>query len=233
MRWRVDLLLVAAFAALTAALACGVFLDLDLSVRDWADGHRPRPADLTAKGLNYFGQGGVLLSLSVLVAGWLAWRTHSVRPLLPVIAVDILLYLVVGPVKVLTDRAAPHKPEGVPHREEFFSGGMSYPSGHVVNTLIWYGVLTLLLSLVLPAGARWALRIGPPAIVAVVTTYVGYHWFTDTVAGLLLGLLIDRQLWRVDWNAVPLGRRLSDGGWGGQVSALSRRAVAEGSAQHR
>ena len=72
---------------------------------------------------------------------------------------------------------------------------MSYPSGHTANTVVWYGVLVLLLAALLPAaarlgersGARLALRLAPPAIVAVVTTYLGFHWITDTVAGLLAG----------------------------------------------
>ena len=132
------------------------------------------------------------------------------RPLLPVVCAYLLLMAVVGPVKVLTDRAAPHKPEDVAHREEFFSGGMSYPSGHTANTVVWYGVLVLLLAALLPAAlppaARLALRLGPPLIVAVVTTYLGFHWLTDTVAGLIAGLLLDRLLRRVRWDDVPLHR---------------------------
>src|SRR5262245_60664492 len=156
--WVLDAVLVALFAAVTAAAAAGWTHGLDLAVRDWSDAHRPTPAYVVARGLNLLGQGSPLAILAAALAGWLAWRVRSVRPLLPVVAAYVLLMLAVGPVKVLTDRAAPHKPEGTPHREEFFSGGLSYPSGHTANTVVWYGVLVLLLAALVPAVMTPAVR---------------------------------------------------------------------------
>jgi membrane-associated phospholipid phosphatase len=230
--WLLDGILVLALAALTFLVAKGVTHGIDLDTRDWADSHRPTPAYVAARVLNYLGQGTPLAILAMGLAVLLAWRKHSVRPVLPVLAAYLLLMFTVGPMKVLTDRAAPHKPEGVPNREEFFSGGMSYPSGHTANTIVWYGVLVLLLSALAPTtmqpAARLALRFGPPLIVAVVTTYLGFHWITDTVAGLIAGLLLDRLLRRVDWDAVPLDRmpgtrRLAERGWFGRVPDLALR----------
>jgi len=227
--WPADAVLVALFAALTTAVAAGWTHGLDLAIRDWSDSHRPTPVYVIARGLNLLGQGTPLAILAAVLAGLLAWKAHSVRPLLPVVAAYLLLMAVVGPVKVLTDRAAPHKPPGTPNREEFLSGGMSYPSGHTANTVVWYGVLVLLLAALAPAAmrpaARHALRLGPPVAVAVVTTYLGFHWVTDTVAGLILGLLLDRLLGRVHWDGVPLhrvpgGRRLAARGWLGKVPDL-------------
>ena len=230
--WLADAVLVAVLAALTAAVAAGWTHGLDLAVRDWSAGHRPTPAYVIARALNLLGQGTPLAIIAAVLAGLLAWRSHSVRPLLPVVAAYILLMATVGPVKVLTDRAAPHKPPATPHREEFLSGGLSYPSGHTANTVVWYGVLVLLLAALAPAvlqpAARRALRLAPPAVVAVVTTYLGFHWVTDTVAGLIVGLLLDRLLRRVRWDDVPLhrlpgGRRLAARGWLGKVPDLALR----------
>jgi membrane-associated phospholipid phosphatase len=230
--WLADAVLVALFAALTAAVAWGFPHGLDLAVRDWSDSHRPTPAYVIARGLNLLGQGSPLAILAAALAGLLAWRSHSLRPLLPVVAAYLLLMATVGPVKVLTDRAAPHKPPATPHREEFLSGGLSYPSGHTANTVVWYGVLVLLLAALAPAAlrpvARRALRLGPPVVVAVVTTYLGFHWVTDTVAGLAVGLLLDRLLRRVRWDDVPLhrvpgGRWLAARGWLGKVPDLALR----------
>jgi len=230
--WLADAVLVASFAALTAAVAAGWTHGLDLAVRDWSDGHRPTPAYVIARILNLLGQGGPLAIVAALLAGLLARRAHSVRPVLPVIAAYLLLMLTVGPVKVLTDRAAPHKPAGTPHREEFFSGGMSYPSGHTANTVVWYGVLVMLLAALLTTAmrpaARLALRLAPPVLVAVVTTYLGFHWITDTVAGLIAGLLLYRLLRRVPWDDLPLHRlpgtrRLAQRGWLGKVPDLALR----------
>jgi membrane-associated phospholipid phosphatase len=230
--WLADAVLVALFAAVTAAVAAGWTHGLDLAVRDWSDSHRPTPAYVIARILNLLGQGSPLAIASALLAGLLAWRTRSVRPVLPVVAAYLLLMGVVGPVKVLTDRAAPHKPEATPHREEFFSGGMSYPSGHTANTVVWYGVLVMLLAALLTTAmrpaARLALRLAPPVLVAVVTTYLGFHWITDTVAGLIAGLLLYRLLRRVPWDDLPLHRlpgtrRLAQRGWLGKVPDLALR----------
>ena len=54
-------------------------------------------------------------------------------------------------------------------------------------------------------------RVVPPAVVFCTTVYLGWHWLTDSVAGLLLGLLLDRLLHRVPWNSLPLPARLH--GW--------------------
>ena len=230
--WLLDGILVLALAALTFLVAKGVTHGIDLDVRDWSDSHRPTPAYVAARVLNYLGQGTPLAILAMGLAVLLVWRKHSVRPVLPVITAYLMLMFFVGPLKVLTDRAAPHKPETTPHREEFFSGGMSYPSGHTANTIVWYGVLVLLLSVLAPTtvrpAARLALRFGPPLIVAIVTTYLGFHWITDTVAGLVAGLLLDRLLRRVNWDAVPLHRlpgtrRLAERGWFGRVPDLALR----------
>jgi membrane-associated phospholipid phosphatase len=210
----VDAVAVLALAALTGALAAGWLLDLDIAVRDWVDGHRPPTLDRVAQLLNYLGQGGPLAIGCGLVAVVLAVRRRTLWPLLPVPATYLLILLTVGPLKVLTDRAAPHKPADVAHREEFFSGGLSYPSGHAVNAIVWYALLVLLLGTALPAAVAWALRIAPAVVVSVVTTYLAYHWLTDTVAGVLVGLVLERILRRV---------LLRDRGW------LGRRRPAEAS----
>jgi len=132
----VDVALVAAFTALTIALDRGALLNLDVAVRDWSDAHRPLVLFWTARVLNFFGQGGALASLCLLVTAVLAWRRHSVRPLLPVAVAFALIYLTLAPLKLITDRAAPHLPPDVGHRERFHSGGMEYPSGHVVNATV-------------------------------------------------------------------------------------------------
>ncbi|GIJ51611.1 hypothetical protein Val02_84970 [Virgisporangium aliadipatigenens] len=201
MRRRTDVLLGLLLAALTAALAAGALLSVDIAVRDWVDSHRPPVLYWTARVLNYLGQGWLLQLMSLAAALWLVRRERSIRPLLPVAAAYVSLVALVGPVKVLTDRVAPHHESGA---AEFFTGGMSYPSGHVANSIVWYGVLALLLGGVLsPAARRW-LRILPPVVVLVITTYLGFHWLTDSIAGLFAGLLLDRVLRRIDWNRLWL-----------------------------
>jgi hypothetical protein len=207
--WWLDLASLAGFGVLTAALATGHLLRLDLAVSDWADAHRPAPLYWTARVLNYLGQGGqVLMPLAVALAAALAWRRRSLRPFVPVAAAFVLTYVTIGPLKMWFDRGAPSATFA--DRVELFNPlavgqyGMSYPSGHVANAIVWYGVSALLASALLaaldrpplPPAASTAIRVLPPAIVFCTTTYLSFHWVTDSVAGLLLGLVLARLLAR-------------------------------------
>jgi membrane-associated phospholipid phosphatase len=211
--WWPEVLLAAGFAVLTWALMVGAgpLLDLDVAVRGWVDSHRPHAAGLVALTGNYLGQGGVLAMLCGGLALVLVWRRHTVRPLLPVATAFLLTVATLQPLKSLTARPAPHALRH--HAERLGTGGQSYPSGHLVNALVWYGVLALLLAPWLTPAVRRLVRLVPPAVLTVTTVYLGFHWVTDTAAGLMLGFLLDRLLHRVPWDSVPLGRRLH--GWDG------------------
>lgn len=215
--WWFDLVLLAGFVALTVALAQGHLLTLDERVAEWAGDHRPTPLYVLLRVLNYLGQGGqVLMPVALLLAALVARRRRSVRPLLVFAGVFVLTYVTIGPLKIWLDRAAPAF-DG-PDRLVLFNGNasgieaMSYPSGHVANALAWYGVIALLLDAllrsldrpVLSARAYAALRVLPPAIVFGTTTWLAFHWITDSVAGLLLGLILTRLLSRIPWDEVPL-----------------------------
>ncbi len=222
--WWFDALLLAGFAALTVALARGHLLALDTAVAGWADAHRPAPLYWVARVLNFLGQGGwVLMPAALLLGGAVAWRRRSVRPLLVIAAAFALTYVTVGPLKVVLDRAAPRSK--LPDRVELLNDlppgeyDLSYPSGHVANALVWYVAIAILASALLRSlgrpplsGAAYlALRVLPPAIVFCTTTYLSYHWITDSVAGLLLGWPLARMLARIPFDDLPLPALR--GGW--------------------
>jgi membrane-associated phospholipid phosphatase len=215
--WWFDLVLVAAFVALTVALARSNLLATDLAVAEWMDAHRPWPLYWTARVLNYLGQGGqVLMPLAVLLAAAVAWRGRSVRPVLVIAAAFLLTAATVGPLKLWFDRAAPHS--ALPDKAELFNDlppgeyGLSYPSGHVANALVWYAAIALLAAALLrsldrpplPPAAYAAIRAVPPAVVFCTTTFLSFHWITDSVAGLLLGLVLARVLTRIPFDDVRL-----------------------------
>jgi uncharacterized membrane protein YkvA (DUF1232 family) len=202
--WWVDFALLAGFAALTLVLAGGWLLGLDVAVRDWCDSWRGRlPGTYwPARVLNMLGQGSVLTVVSVGLALVLARRARSWWPLAPVVAAYALTTLTLGALKLGLDRAPPHAT--TPHPERLFSGGMSYPGGHLANTIVWYGVIVLLLSVLLHDGLapswRLVLRVVPPIVVGLANTYLGFHWLTDNLASIPLALLIDRIMRRVPWK---------------------------------
>jgi uncharacterized membrane protein YkvA (DUF1232 family) len=212
--WWVDGALLAGFVGVTVALANGLLLDLDVSVYQWCEAHRPVALYWLARLGNLLGQGSPLAVLALGVAIVVGRRRRSVRPLLPVFAAELLTGVTVLALKYGLHRAAPRN-ERVAHPERFFSDptGQSYPSGHLVVAVVWYGILALLLSGVFSAGRRSALHVVPPTILFFTTIYLSFHWLTDTVAGLLLGMLLYRLLMRVPWDSVPLGRRLTTAGW--------------------
>ncbi|MEV6693401.1 phosphatase PAP2 family protein [Micromonospora sp. NPDC051196] len=223
--WWFDALLLIGFVALTGALAAGWFFGIDRAVADWADAHRPTAAWWIAVILNYLGQGTPLTLIAAGLAVLLAIRLRSVRPLLVPVAAFVLTYLTIGPLKVWTARPAPSasvKEPFLPPEQTLplFQDDLpvrfaqSYPSGHVANAIVWYGVIALLLAPLLanlgrtlPRRVVLAVRIVPPTVVLCTTTYLGWHWLSDSVAGLLLGLLLDRILHRVPWDELPLPAR--------------------------
>jgi len=215
--WWFDLVLVAGFIALTVALANGHLLALDEWVAGWAVDHRPTPVYVLLRVLNYLGQGGqVLMPIAIVLAALVAYRRRSIRPLLVFASVFVLTYVTIGPLKVWLDRAAPAftGPERLVLFNPYASGieAMSYPSGHVANALAWYCVIAVLLNALLRSlnrpllsrRAYAALRVLPSIIVFCTTTWLAFHWITDSVAGLLLGLILARLLSRVPWDAIPL-----------------------------
>lgn len=208
--WWIDGGLLVGFGVWTLLLVLKTpLLGMDLAVRDWAESHWPPGAHGTARVINYVGQGGqVLTPLAVLMAAFFVWRRRSVRPLLPVAGAFILTYLTIGPLKVLTQRAAADD-KTIAHPEWLFHdpGALSYPSGHVVNSIIWYGVYAILLGPLVTGFWRGLVRFGAPLIVLCTTTYLTWHWVTDGIGAIMVGLFLDRLMRRVPWDHIPLGNR--------------------------
>jgi len=213
--WWFDLVLVAGFAALTWALAEGHLLTLDQRVADWALTHQPAPVYWTARVLNYLGQGGqVLMPVALILTGVLAYRTRSWRAVLPFVAAFVLTYITIGPLKIWADRAAPRfdGPLAVEMFNPYASGAkaMSYPSGHMGNSVVWYAVIAMLISALLsrPLSRReaFAARVLPVMILFCTTVYTGFHWLTDSIAGVLLGLVLARLISRFIPRFLPASR---------------------------
>jgi membrane-associated phospholipid phosphatase len=226
---RRDALLAAVFLAifglLTAGLAAGrVLIDLDLAVQEWVVAHRTDAGETVMRILNRFGQGGWLLGICVglaVLAGLFRWRrlrrpVPAVLPLAYVLAAAVLVVPTVLTVKQLTERGAPSAP--LPAEQTVRLMGplppgvydSGYPSGHAVNTVVWYGVLLVLVACLLgraiPPAVSVPVRVGPPLIVLVTQCYLSFHWLSDSLAGFALGIAIDRllailrQLKRPHWS---------------------------------
>ncbi|WP_299959681.1 phosphatase PAP2 family protein [uncultured Modestobacter sp.] len=134
------------------------------------------------------GRGFILIVLAGLV-GWLAIRRRTLVPLVRVAMALVLLTTVVYSFKWGTGRTAPAYPGSFFHRD-----GASYPSGHVANAVLMWGVARWqVVQFSLPAPVQravWLLSIVGPLVTGVAMVALDFHWVTDAVVGLAVGLLL-------------------------------------------
>lgn len=116
---------------------------------------------------------------------WCAWRSRSPRPLVLLATALLVLNLSVGVVKVFTGRIGPLFTSNV---HDVFAGGNIYPSGHVSNTVVLYGVIAMLAVKYRKLAVAAAVWIS--VSVGLCTLYLNTHWFSDVIGGWLAGALV-------------------------------------------
>jgi undecaprenyl-diphosphatase len=150
-----------------------------------------------------FGQRGPATLTFLPVFLWVAWRSHSKRPLVLLGTALILLNVTVGVVKYAIGRVGPLF---VNDRDVhlIFAGGNIYPSGHVSNAVVLYG----LVAWILPRMRKTAIALAVFLCVTVglSTVYLRTHWFSDVVGGWLAGGLVLLSLPSV----LPYAERFTD-----------------------
>jgi membrane-associated phospholipid phosphatase len=191
-----------AFVLVTLSAAKGWTAGADNAVREFCLAHQQIVVHWIAVVINKLGQAAVVTwTLSGGLTLYLLYRTRKPVYALPWVVAFVLTYLTVGPVKIWSERDAPSS--DLPNRVEFFNQqaeySMSYPSGHVVNALVWWGIVALLTSRLWDFPMNWT-RVAAPAIVFVTTTYLSHHWLTDGLGAIALALLLDRLIHRFRWD---------------------------------
>jgi undecaprenyl-diphosphatase len=154
--------------------------EFDLSVFHWMDDIRNSVLTLLARFLNVLGGGMVTIPLRIAVAVWLAFRRRW-RAFATWVIAWAAAELILSAAKAFFHRGRPPLPlvEVV---------GFSFPSGHAVAGAATAVALVLVL---LPPGRarrRWEfVAIGFAFVMALSRVYLNAHWFSDVVAGVLLG----------------------------------------------
>ncbi|HEY6739180.1 MAG TPA: phosphatase PAP2 family protein, partial [Actinopolymorphaceae bacterium] len=134
------------------------------------------------------------------VAYVLSRRIGSIRPLVIAAAGALAVNLVVGVIKVLTARESPRT--GGP---ELFVGNNLFPSGHTSNIVMMFGLAAALIVrygnvttqqyLALVGGV-----VGIFVFMCAISIYRHTHWFTDLVAGGMVGAGVLDLCMRADAN---------------------------------
>ncbi|MGW8565109.1 phosphatase PAP2 family protein [Isoptericola sp. NPDC055881] len=201
-------------------LAAGPSQRLDEAAHGhWARELTPRLQPFIQHVLDPIAGQAVCLPLLAVVAVALSWRRRTWRPLCCAAMAELAFYGGVGLLKVVLARPAPTTDDA-----DLFDGGLrqlgwngiSFPSGHASEAVLVYGTAVYLVGRWTAASARTmrALRFGVGAIATnavAVSYYLGWHWVTDLVGGLLVGGLLLRLLVesdRGDWRVL---RRTSRG----------------------
>jgi membrane-associated phospholipid phosphatase len=152
----------------------------DASVHSWTDDVRNTPTTWLAKALNFVGSGLVTIPLravaSVILLIKRRWRQLSAF-VLTWVAAEVLL-------TVLKAAFQRERPPG----SLVSITGYSFPSGHAVAGAATAVALVLAF---LPPGrtrGRWELiALAFSFVMALSRVYLSAHWFSDVVAGVLLG----------------------------------------------
>lgn len=195
------------------ALAAGPLQPLDAALQGyWAKKYTPNWANFLDSVPNAVAGQAVCLPVLLIAAVIIAWRRRTWHPLAIVAATEAAFYGGIGGMKVLLGRTAPAAGEGV-----FWQGGaiehgwygIAYPSGHAAEAVLMYGAAAYLLRTYASPDMRIRKRLN--WLVALITLnaivvafYLGYHWPTDLLGGMIAGGLMLRIIVNVD-------RHLADG----------------------
>ena len=141
---------------------------------------RAAPVTVVAKVFNWLGLVYVTLPVRIAIAGFLALRRRWWH-LAAFAAAVVLSEVLIGTLKGSYDRARP--PGSL-----VATSGASFPSGHSVAATVT--VVAAVIALVPPGRARvaWgAAATGFSVLMALSRAYLGAHWLSDAIAGVLLG----------------------------------------------
>jgi membrane-associated phospholipid phosphatase len=185
---RRDAVVTAAVLALTAAAFAAVADHSLLTHLQRADdawlrlmiSGRSAPVTAVAKIFNWLGLVYVTLPVRIVIAGFLALRRQWWH-LAAFAGTVVLSEVLIGTLKGIYDRARP--PGSL-----VATSGTSFPSGHSVAATV--NVVAAVIALVPPGRARVAWGTAAAVfsvLMALSRAYLGAHWLSDALAGILLG----------------------------------------------
>jgi membrane-associated phospholipid phosphatase len=148
--------------------------------------HHHRPwLDRVARGATFLGNTEVMIAIGIGVAGYLLVSSSPWAALIS--SAGLLGMPISGAIKQLVGR---QRPQSEIARVVLPVVGLSFPSGHAMTAIMYYGFIAFLIGVHLPGGLGRALVAGLVLLILVITwsrIYLGAHWFSDVMGGLAGG----------------------------------------------
>jgi len=159
---------------------------LDGPVQQFFASHRESRLTAAMRLVTNLGDSSKLMKLALLIGLLWWWRVRDPGPLVLLTGAYIGARVIEITVKVLTHRPRPPAEQALDTFTRF-----AFPSAHVTYATVMYGALALLL-VASSSRHRWRTLILAAAmfIVALVglsRMYLGAHWLTDVLGGMILG----------------------------------------------
>jgi membrane-associated phospholipid phosphatase len=161
--------------------------ELDLRFTHWVQGFHNRAATAVMAAFSFLGNTLTLIVQAALVLVWLTRRGMPMAGWLSVISLLGLLLNV-----LLKEIVGRPRPDGSLVSVLLPTVGLSFPSGHAMAAMMFYGFLAVLAWMhVRDKRLRWKATFALIAVAFLVSfsrIYVGAHWLSDVVGGWTAGL---------------------------------------------
>jgi undecaprenyl-diphosphatase len=215
---------IASLAGVVAALAVtvhwangAVVHAFDHPVEQWVIDHRSPPLNWLFRRMSFIGSSEVVYSLGPLLglAGWARCRTVGYT----IWTVTAARPLVEHAVKILVGRPRPDISRLVA------GNGPSFPCGHVMAAAALWAMVPIVISLYVSSRRVWRASVAVSCLLVILIgasrVYLGVHWPSDVLAGLLLDALllaaVDRVFHRAHAGVPCRARRTGSAGRSGST----------------
>ena len=167
-----------------AAITIAAAFYFDDAVRNFVEQHQDRVSRNFMRNISLFGDWPEHLAVGLILAGIAWWRGNKkwTRIFLSMLIALAIAGVVGRGIQIATGRARPSvRTEEVWNR--FSAKYHAFPSGHVTASMAFFGVLFF-------ANRRVAVACLPiPILIGFSRIYLGAHYLSDVVCGVILGIL--------------------------------------------